>query len=169
MGWVLWPPAWGQPGPTATLWDSPSTDPGGLQLWGSPLVTSPCVGSINVGGCPCPQGGDSPWGLSQGTSLGPLRLGGFGLIKGVSRRAPPGRALHPYPSGVSPPECVSVPCLSPQGVARPTAVSASGGGCWGGCVGCCFLPARLDKLRVRGGHPTLAQLLRGGPCVRGEV
>lgn len=79
---------------------------------GSSLVTSPCGGSINVGGCPCPQGGDSPWGSSQGTSLGPLLLGGIGLIKGVSRRAPPGRALHLCPSGVSPPGCVSVPSVT---------------------------------------------------------
>lgn len=106
--------------------------------------------------------------------------------------APPDSALDPQgeASTASPPAVgplSSPPPLSPQGVARPTATSASGGGCWalgggtgpGGGLGPALLPpAGSHQLQVphnwhpcgehvcvcvcRGGEGTCPSA--GGPC-----
>lgn len=53
MGWVSWPPAWGQQGPTATVtsWDSPSPawGPRGSSALGSALVTALCRSGVTRG------------------------------------------------------------------------------------------------------------------------
>lgn len=85
----------------------------------------------------CPQGG----GFCRGRASDPLLLpmpwvlGCFGHgPPAPSTSAPPDRALNPrgeastFSPVVGP--LSSPPSLSPQGVARPTATSASGGSCW---------------------------------------
>lgn len=134
VGWVPWPPAWGQPGLTATvtLWDTPSPAwrPQGSSALGSVLVTASRRSSVTWGtespaGCrvAVPGEGTVPWGFHRGRTLAPLALpmpwvsGCFGCAPTppspspslFSRRALPPRALHPHASGGASAACPPPP------------------------------------------------------------